>query len=310
MKVALVGLGQIALTKHIPAINNSPDWELAATVSRTSRAEGVVNYATIEQLLAAQPDITTISLCMPPIPRFAIAKAVIDNGRHVMLEKPPGVTISECNILSRLAAAANVTLYATWHSREAAMIDLAKNWLADKAIESFEIVWKEDIQHWHHGQDWSMQPGGLGVFDPGINALSILTKILPEPVRLSSAVLETPTNWYTPIAVTLQMISDTGAAGSANFDWRQKDGDIWEIRIDTDAGLLHLMEGGAKVTINGLLQSAPEDSTTVADEYSRLYQRMHELIMTNSSECDLTPLELVADAFMLGRHEPVAEFKL
>ncbi len=37
-----------------------------------------------------------------------------------------------------------------------------------------------------------MEPGGLGVIDPGINALSIVTAILPKPVHLVSAELEFP----------------------------------------------------------------------------------------------------------------------
>ena len=35
-KVALVGIGKIALDQHVPALNDSKDWELAATVSRSA----------------------------------------------------------------------------------------------------------------------------------------------------------------------------------------------------------------------------------------------------------------------------------
>ena len=35
MKIALVGIGKIALDQHVPAIAASPEWELAATVSRS-----------------------------------------------------------------------------------------------------------------------------------------------------------------------------------------------------------------------------------------------------------------------------------
>ena len=37
-KVALVGIGKIALDQHVPALNASPDFELAATVSRSGKA--------------------------------------------------------------------------------------------------------------------------------------------------------------------------------------------------------------------------------------------------------------------------------
>ena len=42
------------------------------------------------------------------------------------------------------------------------------------------VTWKEDVRHWHPGQQWIWEAGGFGVFDPGINALSIVTKIMPD----------------------------------------------------------------------------------------------------------------------------------
>ena len=63
-----------------------------------------------------------------------------------------------------------------------------------------KVTWKEDVRHWHPGQEWIWEPGGFGVFDPGINALSIVTKILPEPIFADSATIEVPANTATPIA--------------------------------------------------------------------------------------------------------------
>jgi D-galactose 1-dehydrogenase len=34
LKLALVGIGKIAVDQHVPALRASADWELAATVSR------------------------------------------------------------------------------------------------------------------------------------------------------------------------------------------------------------------------------------------------------------------------------------
>ena len=39
--VAIVGVGKIAHDQHVPAIDASPDWALAATVSRAGSAEGI-----------------------------------------------------------------------------------------------------------------------------------------------------------------------------------------------------------------------------------------------------------------------------
>ena len=69
MKIALVGIGKIALDQHVPAIAASPEWELAATVSRSGRVEGVPAYTDFDTFLTERPDVTVVSLCMPPVPR-------------------------------------------------------------------------------------------------------------------------------------------------------------------------------------------------------------------------------------------------
>ena len=76
-KVALVGIGKIARDQHVPALAASPDWELAATVSRAGTVEGVEAFTDFAAMLAARPDITMVSLCLPPVPRFDYAEAAL-----------------------------------------------------------------------------------------------------------------------------------------------------------------------------------------------------------------------------------------
>ena len=61
--------------------------------------------------------------------------------------------------------------------------------LAGKRIASMDIRWHEDVRKWHPGQEWIWAPGGFGVFDPGINALSIASRILPQRLFVRSAEL-------------------------------------------------------------------------------------------------------------------------
>ena len=309
MKIALVGIGEIARNQHVPAIAASPDWELAATVSRSGTVEGVEAFTSIDAMLDARSDIGVVSLCLPPVPRFAYAAKALRAGRHVMLEKPPGATLAECAALEQIAQAEGVTLYASWHSREAEMVRPAKEWLVDKALKSLRIVWKEDVRRWHPGQDWIWEPGGLGVFDPGINALSIMTEILPQPVHLNQAVLEVPANKQAPIAAQLGFTHPGGAEVTAQFDWRLDGGDIWSIFVETDAGALALHDGGARMELGGVAQPGPADGAALAGEYPRLYATMARLVADGRSDMDISPLRHVADAFMLGRRTVVAPFE-
>jgi D-galactose 1-dehydrogenase len=301
MKVALVGIGKIALDQHVPAIAASPDWELAATVSRKGSVPGVPAFSDFAAFLAERPDVPVVSLCLPPVPRFDYAEAALLAGRHVMLEKPPGATLAEVHELQALARDRGLTLYATWHSRMAHAVAPAKAWLADKAVHEAHITWREDVRKWHPGQDWVFEPGGMGVFDPGINALSILTEILPQPVHLTKARLEFPANRQTPIAAQLTFTGNV----TADFDWRQEGPQTWDISVQTDRGELALRMGGNVLEIDGK-PMAGENS--IMGEYPALYARMADLVRRGASEVDLAPMVHVADALTLGERVTTAAF--
>ena len=301
MKVALVGIGKIALDQHVPAIANSADWELAATCSRHGSVEGVEAFSDFATLLAERPDIPVISLCLPPVPRFAYAAAALQAGRHVMLEKPPGATLAEVHALQAMSAARGLSLFTTWHSRMAHAVEPARAWLADKVVTAAHITWREDVRKWHPGQDWVFEPGGMGVFDPGINALSILTHILPAPVHLTGAELDFPANRQTPIAARLTFSGGV----SADFDWRQTGPQTWDIEVTTPEGKLALRMGGNLLEIDGV---AAGGADTIMGEYPALYARMAELVRNGQSDIDLAPMVHVADALTLGRRNIVAAF--
>lgn len=301
-KIALVGIGKIALDQHVPALADSPDWELAATVSRNGSVDGVESFTDIADMLAARPDIGAVSLCLPPVPRFDVARAVLAAGRHLMLEKPPGATLAEVHILDAMARDAGVTIFATWHSRMARAVAQAKQWLAGATVHGGRITWREDVRKWHPGQDWIFAAGGMGVFDPGINALSIATEILPEPMRIRSAELDIPENREAPIAARLDFANGI----SADFDFRQEGPQTWDIELETDRGRLALRMGGNLLEIDGALAGGADD---IAGEYPALYARMTELVRKGGSDVDLAPMVLVADAFTLGRRITAAPFE-
>jgi D-galactose 1-dehydrogenase len=303
IRLAIVGLGKIARDQHLPAIAGTEGIELVAVASRNASIDGVTHFATLDELLAAAPDIAAVALCTPPQVRHAQAAAALKAGKHVLLEKPPGATVSELAPLIAVARQTGRTLFATWHSRFAPAVEPARNFLANRQIKSVVVEWKEDVKVWHPGQAWIWEPGGLGVFDPGINALSILTRILPRPFFLTQAQLSFPQNRAAPIAADLVFSDDTGLPIRAEFDWRQTGPQTWDISVDTDAGRLTLSSGGSHLV---------HDDHVLVDEkqaeYRGIYRRFVELITNGVSDVDLSPLAHVADAFMLGRRREVEPF--
>jgi D-galactose 1-dehydrogenase len=303
VKVAIVGVGKIVRDQHVPALADNPAFDLAATASPHSTLDGVDNYTSLDDLLAARPDVEAVAVCTPPQVRHAIARKALRAGKHVLLEKPPGATVSEVETLRTLADAQGLSLFATWHSRHAPAVQDAKAWVDAHALSEVEIVWREDVRRWHPGQAWIWEPGGLGVFDPGVNALSIATLILP-PFFLTAADLSFPANRQAPIAAKLEFRLEGADAMTADFDWRQEGPQTWDIRMEAkDGSRLRLSMGGAELEIDG----APVAQGPVR-EYGGIYDRFADLIAAKSHDVDVRPLAQVADAFLLGRRLEVEAF--
>jgi predicted dehydrogenase len=304
IRLALVGIGKIARDQHLPAIAADPRFRLSATASRNDSVDGVPGYRNIDELLAADLPIDAVSLCTPPEGRADIARCAIDAGLHVMLEKPPGVTADEVHALERHATAKGVTLFASWHSREAAAVDTARDWLSGRAVTGGRIVWKEDIRQWHPGQEWILERAGMGVFDPAINAFSILTRILPTRFEVEAATLDIPGNRSAAIAAACTLRNAEGYAIEAELDFLFGGTPRWDIEIATDAGRLILRDGGATVELPGAAPRSGENC-----EYPRLYDRFHALVAAAEIEADTAPLELVEQAYDVGTRRSVPPFE-
>ncbi|MDT8761061.1 Gfo/Idh/MocA family oxidoreductase [Sphingomonas psychrotolerans] len=302
IRLGLVGIGKIARDQHLPALAADNRFELAATASRNAQLDNVPGYPDVAAMIAGGHALDAVSLCTPPDGRYEQAVTAIDAGLHVMLEKPPATTLTEIAALADRARAKGVVLFTTWHSREAAGVAPAKAWLQGKKIEAVRINWLEDIRHWHPGQEWILAAGGFGVFDPGINALSIATKILPDPLLLDSGWMEVPEGRGSPLAAQLKMRSGSAKVDVA-LDFLQTGPQTWDIDIDTDAGTLRLGMGGS------ILQLPGEDEQKAPDrEYPRLYARFAELVAAGESDVDVRPLQIVADAFMMAERRTTAPF--
>jgi len=303
IKIAIVGLGKIARDQHVPTLAANDAFELVAVASPHSKLEGVPSYSNIEDLLQAVPDLSAVALCTTPQVRCEAARHALVQGRHVLLEKPPGATVSEVLALVEIASQKSVALFASWHSRHARAVEPARAWLADREIRRVTVTWKEDVRIWHPGQTWIWKAGGLGVFDPGINALSILTRIIPGTLTLKDAKLSYPSNCETPIAARLLLADSRGVPAHVELDFLQTGPQTWDIEVETDAGHLLLSMGGTILKINDSFVATAQET-----EYSSLYAHFATLIRARQIDVDLAPFRLATDALLYGQRLGVEPF--
>ena len=307
VRIGLVGIGKIARDQHIPSIAGNAGFALAAVASRHGHVDGVPNHPSIEAMLDAQPELDAVAICTPPQVHYEAAKLALSRGKHVLLEKPPCVSVLQLDNLVQLAKADGQTFYQTWHSQHAHGVAPASRLMKERVLRRAHVTWKEDVRQWHPGQTWIWQAGGFGVFDPAINAFSILTTLFPEPIFPRSATLYVPSNCEAPIAADVEFVTDNGAKISAALDFRHTGTQTWDIDIETDRGPLKLSAGGAKLTVGN--DAVPPDAGALESEYEAIYRRFAGLIARGQSDVDARPLQLVADIFMVAKRIAVEPFE-
>jgi D-galactose 1-dehydrogenase len=297
IRIAIIGYGKIAADQHVPSIQGNDRFELVATSSRSG--QGVAQtFTDWRELIRSVDGLEAVAITTPPEPRFDIARECVLAGLHCLLEKPPTAGLAEIADLDCLAQAQQVSLFTTWHAQHRSTVTAAAEALASKRIKLMEIHWHEDVHKWHPGQQWIWEPGGFGVFDPGINALSIATKIFPGGLFVQSAELLVPENAQTPIAANI-VFSSSEADGPlrASFDWRRSEGEEWTINVETgDGTTVRLEDGGAKLILNGETRADAGPG-----EYPDIYRTFVDLIDERRSLVDVAPFRLVADCLLLAK---------
>lgn len=307
-KIAVVGVGKIAIDQHLPVIDKSRDFTVAATVSTRGIAhKNLPVFKTQAELFEAMPDVGIVAICTPPGVRHAYVREALDAGKDVLMEKPPTPTVSELDDLVAYGKKKDRVLFQTWHSQYNDAVDEARKILKKEGVANVRIDWRESVRKWHPGQDWVWEPGGFGVFDPGINALSIFTRIMPFPVFVERSVLRFPANKQTPVDV--EIVFKSGQMHqpklTAGFNWLEESGEIWTIAIETQSGRALKLEKGGTVLRDGRQVLVEKPS----QEYEGIYKRFAKLLRKRESDVDGTPLRLVADAFLLGARENVDAFE-
>jgi D-galactose 1-dehydrogenase len=295
--IAVIGVGDAAQTRHLSAIRKNPRFKVVGLVSPNSEHErDLPCFRTTAELYDKIPNVSAMAVCTPPYTRYEIAHEALKADKHLLLESPPTHTIGQMHDLSGFAAERRRCVFAPWHSQYNAAVDETKKRLIGRKIRSLSIVWNEDVRQRYLGQDWIWDVGNLGVFNSGIDALSILTKIMPDRALVESAELSYPSNRETPISASLVLKSAAAVSSdtrmTAEFDWARVGDQRWDIDIETDRGdKLQLTQRGLRLTIDGATAIEGIDS-----EYEAIYERFSQLLDDGQSEMDNFPFELVAAA--------------
>jgi predicted dehydrogenase len=124
--IGIIGCGQAALRGHLPALRHVSGGTVIAVadldaqrLQRAAEQFGIPRvYHDATQLLR-DSDVEVVAVCVPARFHVEVASAALDAGKHVLVEKPLALSLSECDQLVRRAGqshvASTVGFNMRWH---------------------------------------------------------------------------------------------------------------------------------------------------------------------------------------------------
>lgn len=119
LRLALIGLGEIAQKRHIPAILRDPAFHLTGVIDRhEGRAQRVAaqfhlpHFTQADSLdnIAWLDRVEAVMICTPVPGRAQLVRTALEQGKHVLVEKPFALSSEEGAALGQLAQQKSKTL--------------------------------------------------------------------------------------------------------------------------------------------------------------------------------------------------------
>lgn len=220
LKIISVGGGWVVNNRHIPALLKNPKFELIGIVSnnpdrakRTADNFGIKNYATEMKLDSGwQSEAHAVAIGTIPRAHYDIAKAALENGKHVLTEKPMVIDPDQGRDLRTIAKAKNLTLAVVHNFQFARASHRFRNDFANGRIGKIQAIYGVQLcNHARHIPAWCDElPLGL-FFDEAPHFYYLFRWLAGGDIALLQAsVRKSSNNKNTPSMVTGEYQSASG----------------------------------------------------------------------------------------------------
>jgi predicted dehydrogenase len=191
LKAAIIGGGHIADQNHVPALKNLADQvEVTAVCSRDlKKARALADkhsihsaYDNAEELFKSENKPDLIINCTANNLHYPFTMQALENGCHVLCEKPPAITAAQAREMADFAKAQGKVLAYNFQLRQTREYALLKKCLeSGKLGEIYHIkadfVRRRGIPGWGNFTNKEIQGGGA-LMDLGVHILDLALGLL------------------------------------------------------------------------------------------------------------------------------------
>jgi len=252
VRVGIIGCGKIAQVRHFPEYAANSNVKIIGCYDgnpkRTEEVAGQYNikaYDSYEELLSDK-EIDAVSICVANNAHAEISIAALNNGKHVLCEKPMATTLEDCENMVATADKSNKYLMIGQNQRLAKAHMKAKELISSGTIGKV-LSFKTTFGH-SGPQTWSVDPGkNVWFFDKNVAVMGVMADLGVHKTDLlqylvGSEIVET--------TAKLETISTRDAAGNL-------------IGVDDNAICIYKMSNGAIGTMSVSWSYAQEDNSTI-----------------------------------------------
>lgn len=200
LRVGVVGLGWAGET-HLKSYLNVPNVEVVALAEpQDARLQSVGRTYNIDHLyndyrqLVEHPDIDVVSVATPNHLHMPVTVAALQNGKHVLCEKPLARSGAESRQMVEAARAANRVLDVAFNHRQRGDVQVLKHYLNTGALGRVyhgKATWMRrsgipGMGGWFTSREMA---GGGPLIDLGVHVLDMILYLMNEPdvVAVSAA---------------------------------------------------------------------------------------------------------------------------
>lgn len=309
--IGLIGFGEIGKKCHGPALREKYKvYPLRLVGIGDVHPQDIypdVMFVEDYRDLLKRNDIDAISIATPPNTHYQIAIDALRVGKHVMVEKPPALTMEQLNEMEKVAEDVGVVLFTAFHTRYRDEVVGAKEYLVNQDISEIEIVRFQNVHNYHDtekGWIFNKEIGGGGiVMDDGSNFISSTLGALGDNAdfTVTSVRLGSPPGIAVETNADVNFLVNKHVRGSLKMNWLHEGDEVGTITIRTlqDECVIDLVK--SQLLRNGkpiIGEAAKKQSVfDMSIEYQRVYADFAQAIADGICSVRKKELQFVLDVY-------------
>ncbi|MGW7103656.1 Gfo/Idh/MocA family protein [Streptomyces sp. NPDC054838] len=247
VRLGLLGCGDIAARRTLPALLRTPELTLVAVAARDpARAEafaqrfGGTAAASYEALLE-RPDVEAVYLCLPTMLHARWAERALRAGKHVLVEKPLATGAADAERLFRLAGRRSLVLLENFMFLHHATQRTVSGLLASGRLGTVRTVSAAFTIPPRPDGDTRHDPavGGGALLDNGVYPLRAALRFLGGGLSVAGAVLRRSERYGVDLSGSVLLAASDGAAAHVRFgmehhyrSWYEVQGSAGTLSVD------------------------------------------------------------------------------